>query len=83
MLTKAYKETNLDKATIDNVRILFQCSLDFLKKYGPIRQGGFAFEHVNGKESDYRRMVKVTWGAIQEQSILVMMIFKIRNYYGI
>lgn len=65
LLAKSYNETNPDKATIDNVRTLVQRSLDFFKKYGPITQDGFTFEPVNGKESDYRRMVetgKGTWG---------------------
>lgn len=65
MLAKSYNETNPDKATVENIRTLVQRSLSFFKKYGPITQDGFTFEPVNGKESDYKRMVesgKGTWG---------------------
>ena len=65
MLAKSYNETNPDKATVDNIRTLVQRSLNFFKKYGPITQDGFTFEPVNGKESDYKKMVETgrgTWG---------------------
>ncbi len=65
MMAKTYKETNPDKETVDNIKTMVQRSLAFIKKYGPIVQDGFTFEPVNGKESDYRKMVetgKGTWG---------------------
>lgn len=65
LLAKSHKETNPDEATIDNIRTLVQRSLTFFEKYGPITQDGFTFEPVNGKESDYKKMVeshKGSWG---------------------
>lgn len=62
MMAKTYKETNPDKATIENIKTLVQRSMSFFKKYGPITQDGFTFEPVNGNESDYKRMVETGKG---------------------
>lgn len=44
MLAKTAKETNPDKATIDNIRIMVERSVKFFDKYGPITVDGFTFE---------------------------------------
>lgn len=65
MMAKTYKETNPDKATVENIRTMVNRSLAFFKKYGPVIKDGFTFEPVNGKESDYKRMCetkKGSWG---------------------
>ena len=65
MMSKTYKETNPDKATVENIRTMVNRSMSFFKKYGPVTKDGFTFEPVNGKESDYQRMCetkKGSWG---------------------
>ena len=65
IMAKTYKETNPDKATIENVRTMVIRSLAFFKKYGPVIKDGFTFEPVDGKQSDYQRMretKKGSWG---------------------
>lgn len=44
MLSKNAKETNPDKATIDNIRTMVERSVEFFKEYGPIIVDGFTFE---------------------------------------
>lgn len=41
---KGYKETNPDKGTIENIKILIERSVRFFDKYGPIIKDGFTFE---------------------------------------
>ena len=62
MMSKTYRETNPDKATIENIRTLVERSISFISKYGPITQDGFTFEPINGKDSDYRKMVETGKG---------------------
>ena len=57
--TKGYKETNADKNTIDNIRILVNRSLSFFEKFGPVLYDGFDFmddgytETVNTGDGDF------------------------------
>lgn len=44
MLAKSAKETNPDKATIENIRIMVERSVSFFEEYGPITVDGFTFE---------------------------------------
>ncbi len=44
MLAKTAKDTNPDKATIENIRIMIERSISFFKEYGPITVDGFTFE---------------------------------------
>lgn len=44
MMDKGADETNPDKKTIENIRILVERSVDFWKEYGPIEVDGFTFE---------------------------------------
>ena len=44
MLAKGAAETNPDKDTIENIRIIIERSLSFWKEYGPIKVDGFTFE---------------------------------------
>ena len=52
-------ETNPNKETIENIRILVERSLSFWKKYGPIEVDGFTFENggytkiVNSGDGDF------------------------------
>lgn len=65
MMAKNYKETNPDKETVENIKIMVNRSLAFFKKYGPVTKDGFTFEPVDGRESDYQRMCetkKGSWG---------------------
>ena len=43
-LSKGADETNPDKDTIENIKILIERSLSFFEKYGPITKDGFTFE---------------------------------------
>jgi len=40
---KLYTEVNPDKATVDNIRVMVERSLEFFKEYGPIKADGFTF----------------------------------------
>ena len=40
---KLYTDVNPDKATIDNIRVMVERSLEFFKEYGPIKADGFTF----------------------------------------
>lgn len=65
MMAKNYKETNPDRKTVENIRIMVNRSLAFFNKYGPVTKDGFTFEPVDGRESDYQRMCetkKGSWG---------------------
>lgn len=65
MFAKTYKDTNPDKATIENIRTMVNRSLAFFEKYGPITQDGFTFNPINGKESDYEKWCATkngSWG---------------------
>lgn len=59
MYAKGPEETNPDKKTIDNIRIMIERSLEFWKLYGPIIKDGFTFEPhgytnvVNTGDGDY------------------------------
>lgn len=59
MHAKGPEETNPDKKTIDNIRIMIERSLEFWKLYGPIIKDGFTFEPhgytsiVNTGDGDY------------------------------
>ena len=59
IMAKGYNETNPDKATIENIRILVNRSLNFFNKYGPVLKYGFTFDP---KETDekarFEMMVK-------------------------
>lgn len=44
MLAKTAKETNPDKATIENIRTMVERSIKFFDEYGPITVDGFTFE---------------------------------------
>lgn len=41
---KGPEETNPDKNTIENIKIMVERSIDFWKEYGPITSDGFTFE---------------------------------------
>ena len=43
-LTKGANDTNPDRNTISNIRLLVERSLTFFEKYGPITKDGFTFE---------------------------------------
>ena len=59
MMAKTYSETNPDKETIKNIRIMVERSISFWEKYGPITESGFTFEKdgytetVNSGDGDY------------------------------
>lgn len=59
MYAKGPEETNPDKKTIDNIRIMIERSLEFWKLYGSIIKDGFTFEPhgytnvVNTGDGDY------------------------------
>ena len=59
MNAKTAKDIKPDKKTIENIRILVERSLSFLKKYGPVKVYGFTFENggytetVNSGEGDF------------------------------
>lgn len=64
-MSKTFKETNPDFATIENIRIMVNRSLIFFKQYGPVTKDGFTFEPVNGNVADYEKMRKTkkgSWG---------------------
>lgn len=44
MFAKSAKETNPDKSTIENIRIMVERSVSFFEEYGPITVDGFTFE---------------------------------------
>ncbi|HAQ62925.1 MAG TPA: hypothetical protein DCR23_00510 [Ruminococcaceae bacterium] len=44
IMAKSAKETNPNKDTINNIRILVQRSISFWEKFGPIEVDGFTFE---------------------------------------
>lgn len=58
-MAKGYKETNPDKETVNNIRIMVERSLEFWKKQGEIIADGFTFEvdgytkTVNSGDGDY------------------------------
>lgn len=58
-LAKGADETNPDKETIENIKILIERSLSFWEKYGPIIVDGFTFEEkgytdvVNAGDGDF------------------------------
>jgi hypothetical protein len=56
-MATGFKDTNPDKATIDNIRILINRSLEFFKMYGPITKEGFTFEPVKSDERVYQEMI--------------------------
>jgi len=59
---KGYKETNPDKATIQNIQALVNRSLHFFDEYGPIKYDGFTFAPVNINETEYLKMLKTKKG---------------------
>ena len=63
MMAKGYKETNPDKATVENIQILVKRSLTFFKKYGPITKDGFTFEPVVSDDKAYGNMIKTGKGS--------------------
>lgn len=42
---KGPEETNPDKSTVENIRIMVERSISFFEKYGPITAEGFTFEN--------------------------------------
>lgn len=44
LLAKNAEETNPDRATINNIRVMVERSIQFWKNYGPIKEDGFTFE---------------------------------------
>lgn len=58
-MAKGYSETNPDKDTINNIKIMVERSLSFWDKYGPITVDGFTFEKngytetVDSGDGDY------------------------------
>ncbi len=44
MLARTATDTNPDKDTIDNIKVMVERSLSFFKEYGPITVDGFTFE---------------------------------------
>ncbi len=44
VMAKGAEETNPDKGTINNIRVMVERSISFWKKYGPIIADGFTFE---------------------------------------
>lgn len=59
MMAKGADDINPDKATIENIRIMVQRSIEFWNQYGPVIQSGFTFEPggytetVNTGDGDY------------------------------
>lgn len=62
MMAKGYRDTNPDKATIENIRTLVNRSIMFFEKYGPITKDGFTFEPVKTNEDAYENMIKTGKG---------------------
>lgn len=60
---KGYDETNPNKATISNIRILVNRSLCFFEQYGPIVKDGFTFEPVGSYEDEYKKMITTGKGS--------------------
>lgn len=59
MMAKGADETNPDRNTVDNIRIMVERSIVFWNKYGPIVQDGFIFkpngytQTVDSGDGDY------------------------------
>lgn len=59
MGAKNYKETNLDKETVENIKIMVNRSLKFFKEYGPVTKDGFTFEPVDAENQIIRECVRL------------------------
>ena len=57
MKSKGYKDTNPDKATIENIQTFVRRSITFFEKYGPVTKDCFTFEPVNPNKDDYYEML--------------------------
>ncbi len=62
MVSKGYKETNPDKATIQNIQTMVKRGIDFFNKYGQIVKEGFTFEPKKKDEKAYEKMIKTGKG---------------------
>lgn len=56
--SKGYKDTNPNKATIQNIQTLVKRSVDFFENYGDITKDGFTFEPVKPDKKAYENMIK-------------------------
>lgn len=54
---KTYRDTNPDKETIENIKILIKRCKTFFKKYGPITQDGFDFYPEEKNHEIYENMI--------------------------
>ncbi len=62
IMAKGYKETNPDKATIQNIQTMVKRGYCFFNKYGPIVKDGFTFEPKKKDEKAYEKMIKTGKG---------------------
>lgn len=63
MMAKGYKETNPDKATVQNIQTLVKRSITFYEKYGRPTNYGFSFEPVNKNKSAFEKIIKTGKGS--------------------
>ena len=62
-LAKGCKETNPDKATIQNIQTMVKRSVVFFNQYGPITKDGFSFEPAKQNNSSYFNMLQISKGS--------------------